>query len=278
MSNSNLVNYIQISPNSTNPRNAKIDKITIHHMSGNLSVETCGNVFAPASREASSNYSVATDGRVGMYVEECNRAWTSANASNDNRAVTIEVANDEIGGSWHVSDVALAKLIDLCVDICQRNGIEKLNFTGDVTGNLTMHRWFASTDCPGEYLASKFPYIAGEVNKRLGVEDSKPKPAPSPSVGQAQAPKSPQADDIINQYSENGVFYPNTAIVFRNAPNTNGNNPIQGQYENGESVNYDYVVITNKYVWISWVSASSGVRRYMPVRDRRTNELWGRIE
>ena len=75
-----------------------------------------------------ANYGIDSKGRVGLYVEEKNRAWTSSSPDNDNMAVTIEVANDEIGGDWHVSDKALEKLIDLCVDICKRNGIEKLNF------------------------------------------------------------------------------------------------------------------------------------------------------
>lgn len=170
MSNSSLISYTKISPNSSNPRNKNISKITIHHMAGNLSVEQCGNVFAPVSRKASSNYGIGTDGRIGLYVDEANRAWTSSNATNDNMAVTIEVANDVVGGNWHVSDKALASLIDLCVDICKRNGIEKLNFTGDKTGNLTMHKYFAATACPGAYLESKFPYIASEVNKRLGTK------------------------------------------------------------------------------------------------------------
>lgn len=174
MSNSNLVDYTKISPNSTNPRKDTIRKITIHHMAGNLSVETCGNVFAPSSRQASSNYGIDSNGRVGMYVEEKNRAWTSSSPANDNQAVTIEVANDRTGGDWHVSDTALAKLIDLCVDICRRNGIAKLNFTGDASGNLTMHKWFAATACPGAYLESKFPYIAAEVNKRLGAAEETP--------------------------------------------------------------------------------------------------------
>ncbi len=172
MSNSPLVDYVKISPNSTNPRRKAISKITIHHMAGNLSVETCGNVFAPTSRKASSNYGVDSKGRVGMYVEEKNRAWTSSSSANDDQAVTIEVANDEIGGNWHVSDAALNKTIELCVDICKRNGIKKLNFTGDTSGNLTMHKWFAATSCPGPYLESKFPYIAEEVNKRLGADAS----------------------------------------------------------------------------------------------------------
>lgn len=168
MSNSSLVNYTAISPNSSNPRNNKIKKITIHHMAGNLSVETCGRVFNGKNRQASSNYGIGSDGRVGMYVEEKNRAWTSSSPSNDNQAITIEVAND--GGAntnWHVSDKAIAKLIDLCVDICKRNGIASLNYTGDANGNLTRHNMFANTTCPGPYLQSKFPYIASEVNKRL---------------------------------------------------------------------------------------------------------------
>lgn len=172
MSNSHLVQYTKISPNS-NKRLNKIDKITIHHMAGNLTVEQCGNVFATKSRAASSNYGIGSDGRVGMYVEESNRSWCSSNASNDHRAVTIEVANDGGAPNWHVSDKALESLINLCVDICSRNEIKKLNYTGDKTGNLTRHNMFVATTCPGPYLQSMFPYIAEEVNKRLSNSSSK---------------------------------------------------------------------------------------------------------
>lgn len=168
MSNSPLVSYTKISPNSNNPRNKPITKITIHHMAGNLSIESCGNIFAKASRKASSNYGIGSDGRIGMYVEETNRSWCSSSAANDNQAITIEVANDGGAPNWHVSDKALASLIDLCTDICRRNGIARLNFTGDASGNLTQHNYFAATACPGPYLKSKFQYIADEVNKRLG--------------------------------------------------------------------------------------------------------------
>lgn len=170
MSNSSLISYTKISPNRTSPRKKPIRKITIHHMAGNLTVEQCGAVFAPTSRKASSNYGIGTDGRIGMYVEEKDRAWTSSSPDNDNQAVTIEVANNTLGPNWTVSDKAMTSLIDLCVDICKRNGIQRLNFTGDKTGNLTMHCYFKSTLCPGPYLKSKFPYIASEVNKRLGAE------------------------------------------------------------------------------------------------------------
>lgn len=182
MSNSSLISYTKISPNRTSPRKKPIRKITIHHMAGNLTVEQCGAVFAPTSRRASSNYGIGTDGRIGMYVEEKDRAWTSSSPDNDNQAVTIEVANNALGPNWTVSDKAMVSLIDLCVDICKRNSIQRLNFTGDKTGNLTMHCYFKSTLCPGPYLKSKFPYIASEVNKRLGAEA-----APEPFIVQITA-------------------------------------------------------------------------------------------
>jgi len=144
---------------------AKICKITIHHMAGNLSIETCGSVFQ--TREASANYGIGSDGRIGCYVYEENRAWSTANYTNDKQAINIELAND--GGAetnWHVSDIAIEKCIDLCVDICQRYGFS-LVYDETPNGSLTRHNMFMATTCPGGYLQSKFPYIAQEVNKRL---------------------------------------------------------------------------------------------------------------
>ena len=106
MSNSSLVNVTILSPNNSGPRNHKIDTITIHHMAGNLSVETCGNMFARSSTGASSNYGIGSDGRIGLYVEESNRSWATASSSNDNRAVTIEVANSGGAPDWPISSAA----------------------------------------------------------------------------------------------------------------------------------------------------------------------------
>jgi hypothetical protein len=149
-----------------------ISKITIHHMAGKATAAQCGAIFAAPGRQASANYGVGYDGSVGLYVDEANRSWASSSTANDNVAVTIEVSND--GGAdtdWHVSDTALNKTIELCADICKRNEIARLNFTGNSSGNLTQHCYFASTQCPGAYLKSKFPYIAEQVNKTLEVED-----------------------------------------------------------------------------------------------------------
>ena len=185
MSNSKLICCTIYSPNCNKPRNHAIDRITPHHMACNLTVEQCGAGFANPSRQASSNYGIGTDGRIGLYVDEANRSWCSSSPENDHRAITIEVANDRPSdaGGWHVSDKALASLINLCVDICQRNGKKKLLWLGNKEKALnyapkademvlTLHKWFAATGCPGPYLESKMSYIGAEVTKRLSGDSS----------------------------------------------------------------------------------------------------------
>lgn len=167
-------NHIGYNPDGSHGRGGKkIDKIFVHHMAGILTAEQCGNVFK--TRPASAHYGVDKNARVGQYVKEEDTAWHCGNKAYNQRSIGIELSND--GGAstnWHVSDKVIAKAIDLIVDICKRNGIKKLNYTGDLSGNLCMHKWVASTACPGGYLAGKFKYIAEQVNKKLAV---KPTPA-----------------------------------------------------------------------------------------------------
>ena len=169
--NSPLTEYVFLSPNADFPREGTIQKITIHHMAGDLSLENLGVSFSNKDRRASSNYAIDSQGRVALYVEEQNRAWTSSSPENDHQAVTIEVANDELEGDWHVSDATFNTLIELCADVCRRNGIDRLVFTGDETGNLTTHKMFnPDTQCPGPYLEGKMEEIAGRVNERLAQD------------------------------------------------------------------------------------------------------------
>lgn len=173
--NSPLVSYTKISPNRTVGRNHAIDTVTIHCVVGQCSVETLGEVFAPTSRQASSNYGVGVDGRIGMYCEEKDRSWCSSNAANDHRAITIEVASDTTH-PYAVNSKAYAALIELCTDICKRNDIKKLVWSTDknqrvnhLNGcNMTVHRDYANKSCPGDYLYNRHGAIADEVNKRLG--------------------------------------------------------------------------------------------------------------
>ena len=228
--NSALISYTKLSPHHSGSRNHIIDTITIHCMAGNLSVETCGNVFM--NREASSNYGIDSDGRIALYVEEKNRSWCTSSSSNDNRAVTIEVANDGGAPDWHVSDKAMAALIQLCADICKRNNIKELKWKGNKNligqidkQNMTVHRWFAAKACPGDYLYNNHGYIATEVNKILGS-------AYVPSMSESPQPVIPtnytelKEGDIIklkaNATYYNGVKIP--SFVFKSTLYYRGKN------------------------------------------------------
>lgn len=160
------------SPNHRNGRLYPITKITIHHAAMVCNARVVASVFVPEARKASATYCIGNDGGIVQCVKESDMPWTSSNSDNDNRAITIEVANSARYGQWPISDAAMESLINLCVDICERNpGIGRLNYTGDTNGNLTMHCWFANTQCPGPYLKSKFGYIAEEVNRRLDAKN-----------------------------------------------------------------------------------------------------------
>lgn len=228
MSNSPLVDYTRISPNKNSPRNHKIDTITIHCVVGQCTVETMGNIFAPTSRQASSNYGVGTDGKIGMYVEEKDRSWCSSNAANDNRAVTIEVASDT-KHPYAVNDRAFAALLDRVTDICKRNGIKKLVWSTKKADrvnhkngcNMTVHRDYANKSCPGDYLYNRHGEIAAEVNRRLGVADTAPDAGAAQGVTVYTVKKGDTLSQIAAKYGTtyqaiaayNGIKNPNAIRV-----------------------------------------------------------------
>ena len=176
--NSSLVSYTKLSPNHSGQRTQGIDRITPHCVVGQCSVETLGNIFLPTSRQASCNYGIGVDGRVGMYVEEKNRSWCSSSSANDQRAVTIECASDTTE-PYAFKDVVYQTLIKLCVDICKRNGKKKLLWLGDKDKTLsyepksdemvlTVHRWFANKSCPGSWMYARMGDLAEKVTAQLG--------------------------------------------------------------------------------------------------------------
>ena len=176
--NSSLVSYTKLSPNHSGQRTHSIDRITPHCVVGQCSVETLGSIFLPTSRQASCNYGIGVDGRVGMYVEEKNRSWCSSSSANDQRAVTIECASDTTE-PYAFKDVVYQKLITLCVDICRRNDKTKLLWLGDKDKTLsyepksdemvlTVHRWFASKSCPGNWMYARMGDLAEKVTAALG--------------------------------------------------------------------------------------------------------------
>ena len=190
--NSPLVAYTKLSPNHSGQRTHSIDRITPHCVVGQCSVETLGNIFLPTSRQASSNYGIGVDGRVGMYVEEKNRSWCSSSKANDQSAVTIECASDTTE-PYAFKDVVYESLIKLCADICRRNGKTKLLWLGDkdTTLNysprpdemiLTVHRWFANKSCPGNWLYARMDDLATKVTVALGGATTETPSASTPTT------------------------------------------------------------------------------------------------
>lgn len=221
MSNSPLVSYTKLSPNKTCPRNHKIDTITIHCYVGQVTAKQACDYLATKAAKASANYVIGFDGSIGLSVEEKDRSWCSSNSSNDHRAITIEVASDRTH-PYAVKDKAYKALINLLVDICKRNGIKKLLWQADKSligqvskQNMTVHRWFASKSCPGDYLYNKHKEIANEVNKRLTVATTpantlsadlavlvKHKVINSPDYWKAKAPTVKYLPDLIHNMAQ----------------------------------------------------------------------------
>ena len=184
-SNSPLVSYTLRSPNYSNGR-WDINRIAIHCVVGQVTIERLGQIFANPARQASSNYGVSYDGKIGLFVDEKNRSWCTSSYIVDNQAITIEVASDSFD-PYAVTDKALKATIDLCEDICRRNGKTRVTWIPDKETNkaytpeademlLTVHRFYANKACCGDYLFQRHPYIRDELNKRLqaptwGVDD-----------------------------------------------------------------------------------------------------------
>lgn len=172
MSNSSLVSYTQISPHRGSRDGHAIDTITIHCAAAQAEVETLGKLFQ--TKQASSNYGIGPDGRVGMYVEEKERSWATSDGKNDRRAVTIEVACEN-KHPYAVKDAAYKALLNLVTDICERNGIKKLVWSTSKADrmnhrngcNMTVHRDYEDKACPGKWLYDRHGEIAAEVNRRL---------------------------------------------------------------------------------------------------------------
>lgn len=175
--NSPLVCYTNLSPNITSPRHNKITRITIHCFVGQVDVKRGCDVFADSNKNASCNYVVAKDGKIGLVANERDRSWCSSNRDNDNRAITIEVASDT-KAPYLITEKAYKGLVDLVEDICKRNGKKTVLWFADKEKSLTyepkddeivftVHRWFANKACPGDYIFSKLGVIRDEVNKRF---------------------------------------------------------------------------------------------------------------
>lgn len=161
------------SPNHSGKRKYDISRITPHHAAGVLSLENLLGIFVPTSRQASCNYAIGSDGRIGLCVDEENRAWTSSSSDNDNRSITVEIANSTGSPEWRISEKAEQTFVDLCVDICKRYNKKGVFYEGKLVADrdgwlqITLHKWFTSTACPGPYIEKILPDIVRRVNELL---------------------------------------------------------------------------------------------------------------
>ncbi len=260
MSNSPLINGTLRTNNCSSPRNHAVDTITPHYMCWYTSAKECCESFVPYSRRASANYCIGKDGEIWLNVDEKNRAWTSGNGYNDNRAITIECANYMDAANYsRLPDSTWESLIRLCVDICKRYGKTKLVYTGSKSWDklksdemlLTMHKWFQETDCPGKWLSEKFPTLAREVTNILNGQEPTPDP---PMV-----------------FGGTYVCRVDTLNV-REAPTIYSD--VCAEYHGGETVILDdWYTSKDGYIWGRYTGASSGLKRYVAVgRDT------GRVE
>lgn len=206
---------------SYNPSGA-IKKITIHHMAGINSGKGCAQMHANGNA-ASANYYIGNAGDICLGIPEGFRAQTSSSPSNDYLAITIEVSNSGGAPGWPISDAAQKSMIALCVDICKRNGIQQINFTGDPSGNLTMHKYFAATACPGPYLEARFEQIAGQINDQIKKPTPAPTPIPTPTKSDEEKIWDYLLSKIGNPYGVAGLMgnlYAESGLRSNNLQNT----------------------------------------------------------
>lgn len=142
----------------------KVEKVVVHHMAGNLSLEECQKVFQ--NRNSSATYAIDTKGNIAQYVDENDRPWTTSGADPDNYCITIELANDQIGGNWHISEATIRACVGLVADICERYGISKLFYNGK-NGTLLRHCDYHATACPGPYFKSITNDFCTWVNQKM---------------------------------------------------------------------------------------------------------------
>lgn len=180
------------------PRKHPVSRFTPHCVVGQASAHSIAAIFkrreaaykAAATQEernknsSSCNYGIGRDGDLVEIVPETFRSWCSSSSDNDNRAITVEVASGN-ADPYEFTPAAYEELIRLAVDIGIRYGFKRFIWIPDKAKALayqpaanecliTVHRWFASKACPGDWLYSRLSAFADEVNRRLAAEKAPP--------------------------------------------------------------------------------------------------------
>ena len=229
--------------------------------------------------------------------------------TNNNQEVSYHYAVDDVEAiqglpldrnGWHAGDGGNGKgnRTTIAIEIChsltpgnpryaksEDNGAKLaaiiLHQYGWGIDRIRKHQDWSGKYCPHRILDNRnWEGFKGKVQGYLLQLQGKQTPTPTPTPKPVATPK-PTVTATVKEYTEYGTFTATENIYFRNEPNLNGRT--QGMYYVGESVNYDRVRIdVDGFVWISWISASTGIRRWMPTGEtkngKRPGSAWGTFE
>lgn len=241
--------------------------LTIHNTANNASALAEISFMIGNWEEVSYHWAV-DDVQAIQAIEHNRNGWHSGDGGNgtgNRKSIGIEICHSLTPGNprYAKSEDNGAKLAAIILNQYGW-GIDRIRKHQDWSGKYCPHRILDNGNWEG---------FKGKVQAYLLQLQGKQTPTPKPTV----APK-PTPTASVREYTEYGTFTATENIYFRNEPNLNGRT--QGMYYVGESVNYDRVRIdVDGFVWISWISASTGIRRWMPtgetVNGKRSGKAWG---
>lgn len=224
--------------------------ICIHNTANDASAANEISYMQSNNNEVS--FHVAVDDKESIQGLPLNRnAWAAGdgNGQGNRKYIHVEICYSKSGGAkFEAAEKRAAKEVAAL-----------LKSYGWGIDRVKDHRFFSGKNCPHRTDMNKFRSM---VNDEL-IGDV---PIKTPDI----------CDREIRRYRESGKCTITTkdGIIFRDKPCT-CHGTRQGVYGHNESVYYDLVVLTEKYVWISWISLSTGTRRYMPIVDKKRNSRWG---
>ena len=155
-------------------RTKPISVLIPHHNAGVASGENVASFLNTTTRVVSANYVIGQEGEIFETLDESFEPYTTGDRGIDGKGVTFELVNSTPAPEWKITDETFDALVELSIDICKRNGIKEVNYTGDKKGNINLHEWYHQTNCTGPYVKNLMPEYASRVNEGLNVNPTNP--------------------------------------------------------------------------------------------------------
>ena len=175
---SDLSNWYDFSHGKWSSRNGnQIERIIPHHTAGTYwGTLDAWIAHLKSARQMSPTYAILSDGSILCCVPEEMRPWTTGSYEADCKAITFEIVDCENQEPWKIGYEAYKTTVELTADICKRYNIDPVySYRGK---GINMHRDWASTACPGTWLAEKIKSGEFERDVRIALgEQSIVKPS-----------------------------------------------------------------------------------------------------